>query len=84
MADEIKKDTDGTLEENIRELMEQVRVQLQADGGDAEIISIEGKTVTLALQGHCAGCPHAQATLKGYIEQALRTYVDPEITVVRG
>lgn len=79
MAEEEK-----TMEEGIREVLEEARVQLQADGGDLELISIEGKVVTLKLQGHCAGCPHAQATLKGYIEQALRTYVDPEITVARG
>ena len=82
MADE--KTNDNALEENIRELLEQARTQLQADGGDLEIVSIEGKKVTLNLKGHCAGCPHAQATLKGYIEEALRTYVDPEITVERG
>lgn len=71
------------MEEQIRALLEELRGMLQADGGDLEIISIEGKDVTLALRGACGSCPHAQMTLKEGIERVLREQIDPEINVIR-
>ena len=55
----------------------------QADGGDMEIVEIDGTVVKLRLQGACGTCPHATATLKGGIEAALRDRVDPAIVVER-
>ena len=72
------------MEQEIKDKIEQYRKLLQGDGGDCEIVSIDGKTVTLRLKGACGSCPHATATLKNYIEAGLRKDVDPEITVVRG
>jgi len=69
--------------EQVREVIEAIRPMLQADGGDLELVSIAGKTVTLKLRGACGCCPHATATLKHGIERALRESVDPEITVER-
>ena len=56
---------------------------LQADGGDAELIEITGKTVKLRLRGACGSCPHATMTLKQGIERVLRESIDPEIVVER-
>ncbi len=71
------------MEEKIKEELEAIRKMLQADGGDCELVSIEGKTVYLRLQGACSGCPHAQHTLKQGVEQILKANVDPEIVVER-
>ena len=71
------------MEEKIREVLEEVRGMLQNDGGDLEVIAIEGKTVKLALRGACGCCPHAQQTLKEGVERILRENVDPEIVVER-
>ena len=71
------------MEEKIKETLEQLRVGLQNDGGDLELVKIEGKTVFLRLVGHCGSCPFAMMTLKQGIETALRDMVDPEITVER-
>ena len=71
------------MEEKIREKLEEIRAYLQADGGDLEVVSIEGKTVLLKLRGAGGACPHAQMTLKDGIERLLRQDVDPEITVER-
>lgn len=71
------------MEEQIRARLEELRGFLQADGGDMEIVSIEGKVVTLKLRGTCGCCPHAQMTLKDGIERILREEIDPEITVER-
>ena len=71
------------MESKIREVCEELRVFLQNDGGDMEIVAIEDKTVRLRLQGACGTCPHATATLKNGIEAALRDRIDPEIVVER-
>ena len=69
-----------------RELLEStinvIRQSLQADGGDLELVKIEGKVVYLKLVGHCGSCPFAMMTLKQGIEVALQE-IDPEITVER-
>ena len=71
------------MEAKIREILEELRKALQNDGGDLEIIAIEGKNVKVSLRGACDCCPHAMATLKEYVEANLREMVDPEITVER-
>lgn len=71
------------MEEKIRARLEELRSYLQADGGDLEIVAIEGKTVKLTLKGACGGCPHATMTIKDGIERVLRDEIDPEITVER-
>ncbi len=71
------------MEAKIREKVEALRKMLQRDGGDCEVVKVEGKTVMMRLRGACGCCPHAMATLKGYIEESLRSEVDPEIVVER-
>ena len=66
----------------VTELLEQLRVHLQNDGGDLELVKIDGKVVYLRLVGHCGSCPFAMMTLKQGIEVALQE-IDPEITVER-
>ncbi|MGI6494832.1 MAG: NifU family protein [Kiritimatiellia bacterium] len=69
------------MEDKIKVALEQLRTGLQSHGGDLELVEIAGKVVRLRLQGACRGCPHAQATIKNYIEYTLRADVDSEITV---
>jgi len=61
------------MRQSIIEALEQIRPFLQRDGGDVEFVDYDeaDKTVYVKLQGHCAGCPHAQATVKGGIESIL-------------
>ena len=71
-----------TMEEKVKDTLEKVRPQLQADGGDVDLVGLEGNTVKLRLQGACHGCPGAQMTLKMGIERLLRQNVDESLTVV--
>ena len=57
------------LSKKITDRLEELRVHLQADGGDLEIVGIDGKTVQLRLRGACGGCPHAAMTIKGGLER---------------
>ena len=69
------------MEEQIREKLESMRSMLQADGGDMDIVEIDGTNVKLKLRGACGGCPHASVTLKQGIERVLKEEVDQAIVV---
>ena len=71
------------LAEKITARLNELRCMLQADGGDLEIVAIEGKSVKMKLRGACGGCPHAAMTIKGGLERILREEIDPEITIER-
>ena len=61
------------MEEKIKEAIGQIRPFLQRDGGDIEFVELrEDNIVKVRLQGHCAGCPGAQMTIKGVVERLLK------------
>ncbi len=69
-------------EEKIKQVIDKIRPQLQADGGDIEFISVDDDgTVKVRLLGHCAGCMHAQQTLTFGVERTLKQFI-PEIKAV--
>ena len=70
------------MEDQVKAKLEELRAGLQADGGDLEFVTMDGKVVYLRLVGHCGSCPFAMMTLKQGIEASLRE-LDPEITVER-
>lgn len=54
---------------------------LKADGGDLDLIDVEGNKVYVALRGKCSFCPSSEVTLKQYVESKLREFVTDEIEV---
>ncbi|NWF97398.1 MAG: Fe-S cluster assembly protein NifU [Nitrospirae bacterium] len=58
----------------------EIRPGLQADGGDVEIIDIEGNKVIIALRGMCTGCMMAGVTISS-IQEKLRELVAEDIVV---
>ena len=60
------------MEEQIKAKLEELRTGLQNDGGDLELVKIDGKVVYLRLVGHCGSCPFAMMTLKQGILSGLR------------
>ncbi|MBI5605694.1 MAG: NifU family protein [Deltaproteobacteria bacterium] len=68
--------------EQIQEALNKIRPQLQADGGDVELVDVtEGGLVKVRLTGACGGCPMSQMTLKMGIEKFLKQQI-PEVTCV--
>ncbi|MHA1519144.1 MAG: NifU family protein [Promethearchaeota archaeon] len=68
--------------DNVTVILDQIRPSLQADGGDVELVKVDDDgTITVALQGHCRGCPYSQMTLKNGIEQILKEKI-PEVREV--
>jgi Fe-S cluster biogenesis protein NfuA len=70
MSDSIKK--------RVQEALDEIRPQIQMDGGDVELVSVENQIVKVRLVGHCAGCPMSQMTLKNGVETHVKDRV-PEI-----
>jgi Fe-S cluster biogenesis protein NfuA len=59
----------------IEKALAEVRPALQADGGDVELIGVEGGVVKVALRGACAGCAFSQMTLTNGVERILKEKV---------
>lgn len=67
--------------EKVQTALNKIKPMLQRDGGDVELVGVDGKTVKVKLRGACAGCPMSQMTLKNGIEKLLKQEI-PEIESV--
>lgn len=64
------------MQEQVSQVIDQLRPVIQADGGDLELLSVSTDgVVTLRLQGSCTGCGSAAATLRSGIERWIRRKV---------
>jgi len=54
---------------------------LKADGGDIDLIDVDGSKVYVALRGKCSFCPSSEFTLKQYVESKLKEFVSEDIVV---
>jgi NifU-like protein len=65
----------------VQEVIEkEIRPTLQQDGGDLELVDVDGNRVFIALRGLCTSCPSAGLTKSG-IESKLRELVHPDLVV---
>jgi Fe-S cluster biogenesis protein NfuA len=70
------------MKEEVKKVLDQIRPQLQAHGGDAELVDVSDQgVVKVKLTGACGGCPTAQMTLKQGIERILQEKVSQTIQV---
>lgn len=65
---------DATLEREIKPALNQ-------DGGDIELVDVDGNRVMVKLRGTCASCSKSQITLKHYVESKLKDLVSPDLVV---
>mgnify|MGYP000253137012 FL=1 len=56
--------------------------ELQKDGGDINLVDIDGNKVFVKLRGKCSGCKNSMLTLKAFVESTLKDAVSPDIEVV--
>ena len=68
--------------ERVEAVLNRVRPFMQADGGDIELVDVEGNSAGVRLTGMCAGCPSAHMTLYLGVENALRDEI-PEFETLR-
>lgn len=67
--------------ENVETVLDELRPYLIADGGNVELVELDGPIVKLRLQGACGSCPSSTMTLRMGIERRLREFI-PEIEEV--
>jgi Fe-S cluster biogenesis protein NfuA len=70
-----------SIEKRVQKALDEIRPQIQADGGDVELVSVEKLTAKVRLIGACAGCPMSAMTLKQGVETLIKERV-PEILKV--
>jgi Fe-S cluster biogenesis protein NfuA len=65
------------MKDKVQDTLNEIRVALQQDGGDIELVEVDEETgiVRVELQGACRGCPYSQLTLTGYVEKLLKERV---------
>lgn len=70
------------IKEQVQEALDKIRPQLQADGGDVELVGVDDQgKVSVRLTGACGGCPMSQMTLKMGVEKVVKAHV-PSVTSV--
>ena len=67
--------------ENVEKVLDELRPFLMADGGNVEVVEIDGPVVKVRLQGACGSCPSSTMTLKMGIERKMRECI-PEVSEV--
>jgi len=60
---------------------EEISPSLQKDGGNIELVDVDGKRVLVQLRGACSSCKSSQLTLKQFVEKRLRETVEHDIVV---
>jgi Fe-S cluster biogenesis protein NfuA len=64
------------MKEKVQQVIDEIRPNLQADGGDIELIDVtEDGVVKVRLRGACSGCPGAAMTLKMGVERVLKSRI---------
>ena len=77
----MKNETMALTHENVDKALDELRPFLMADGGNVEIVEIDGPIVKVRLQGACGSCPSSTMTLKMGIERKLKEMI-PEVSEV--
>lgn len=67
---------DGSVElGKVAEAVEEARRILMRDGGDLELVGVEGSVVRVRMKGACVGCPRSVLDLRNVVERLVRNRV---------
>jgi Fe-S cluster biogenesis protein NfuA len=64
--------------DNVEKVLDEVRPYLISDGGNVELVEIDGLVVKLRLQGACGSCPSSTVTMRMGIERRLMEKIPEE------
>jgi Fe-S cluster biogenesis protein NfuA len=70
-----------SVEKRVQAALAEIKPQIQADGGDIDLVAVENNIVKVRLRGACVGCPMSALTLKAGVERIIKSKV-PEIQSV--
>jgi Fe-S cluster biogenesis protein NfuA len=72
----------GELERKVKNVLDQIRPYLQADGGDIRFVGLtDDNILNVELMGACGSCPYSIITLKNGVESAIKRAI-PDIKSV--
>lgn len=74
--------SDEEILHRISSVLEQIRPNIQMDGGDIEFVKFEDGVVYIRMSGACIGCPAAIYTLKMGIEERIKEQVPDVLEVM--
>ena len=77
----VKTKVSETVEKKVEKALAEIKPQIQADGGDIDLVAVEDNVVKVRLRGSCVGCPMSALTLKQGVERIIKSKV-PEIKSV--
>ncbi len=78
----VKKMTALQKIKKIEEVIEkEIRPGLKKDGGDIELVDVDGDFVTVSMLGACTSCKQSDTTIKEYVEKKLRELVMESLIV---
>ena len=69
------------MRDKVEEVLDKIRPNLMADGGNVELVDVNDGVVTVRLTGACGGCAMSTLTLKMGIERILQQEI-PEVKEV--
>jgi Fe-S cluster biogenesis protein NfuA len=70
-----------SVEKKVQAALAEIKPQIQADGGDIDLVAVENGIVKVRLRGACVGCPMSALTLKQGVERIIKSKV-PEVKSV--
>lgn len=73
--------SDSERKELIASIIEELRPGVQRDGGDMELVAVNGDRISVRLSGACTTCSHAGQTLGG-VRRKLMTVLGAPVRVV--
>ena len=53
--------------------VEEARRILMQDGGDIELVAVDGRTVRVRMKGACVGCPRSVLDLRNVVERLVKS-----------
>ncbi len=69
--------------QKIEEILDNtVRMYLQGDGGDIQVVKLEGKNLEVRYEGACGTCPSSTSATLDAIQGILQEQFDPEIQII--
>ncbi len=70
------------MRERVEEVLKKVRIGLQKEGGDIELVDVRDNIVYVRLKGACGTCPMSMLTMKNWVESSIKNEI-PEIASVQ-
>ncbi len=68
--------------QSVADAIEEARQILSQDGGDIELVGIDGRTVRVRMKGACVGCPNAVLDLRNVVERLVKSHAPGVAEVV--